>query len=167
MTDIISYRLSANGMWGYSYYQDETFIGKTTCQISTSSTVRVTGEDVEWYSSFNIDTEIVPGVSRRIKDNLTGEELYRIVFWRPGLYEIAARTDTGGWSRTVEERKGAYFFGRTGMPVSAIMERIIESDWTPPTGMQIEPAFRTRFFEQEDSPGFLMMVLSFPAMKMI
>ena len=96
MTDIISYRLSANGMWGYSYYQNENYIGKTICQISTSSTVRVTGEDVEWYSSFNIDTEIVPGVSRRIKDNLTGEELYRIVFWRPGLYELAARTDTGG-----------------------------------------------------------------------
>ena len=101
------------------------------------------------------------------KDNLTGEELYRIVFWRPGLYEIAAKTDTGGWSMTVEERKDAYFFGRTGMPVSAITERVMESDWTPPTGMQIEPAFRTRFFEQEDSPGFLMMVLSFPAMKMI
>lgn len=167
MTDIISYRLSANGTWGYSYYRNEILIGKTTCQMNTSSTVRVTGEDVEWYSSFNIDTEIVPGVSRRIKDNMTSVELYRIVFWRPGLYELAARTDTGGWSMTVEEQKGAYFFGRTGMPVAAITERIAETDWTPPTSMQIEPAFRTRFFEQEDSPGFLMMVLSFPAMKMI
>ena len=53
------------------------------------------------------------------------------------------------------------------MPVSAITERIIETDWIPLAGMQIEPVFRTRFFEQEDSPGFLMMVLSFPAMKMI
>ena len=60
-----------------------------------------------------------------------------------------------------------YFFGRAGMPVSAITERIIETDWNPLAGMQIEPVFRTRFFEQEDSPGFLMMVLSFPAMKMI
>ena len=33
MTDIISYRLSANGTWGYSYYQNETLIGKTTCLL--------------------------------------------------------------------------------------------------------------------------------------
>ena len=167
MTDIISYRLTANGTRGYAYYQDEKLIGKTSGQISTSSPVRVEGEDTEWYSSFNIDTEIIPGVSRRVKDNRTGEELYRIIFWKPGLYEIAARTDIGGWSMTVEERNGMYFFGRAGMPVSAITERIIETDWNPLAGMQIEPVFRTRFFEQEDSPGFLMMVLSFPAMKMI
>ena len=167
MTDVISCRLSVNGAWGYAYYQDEKLIGKTTGQISTSSTVRVEGEDTEWYSSFNIDTEIIPGVSRRVKDNRTGEELYRIIFWRPGLYEISARTDTGGWSMTVEERNGMYLFGRAGMPVSAITERINETDWTPPDGKEFEPVFITRFFEQEDSPGFLMMVLSFPAMKMI
>ena len=49
MTDIISYRLSATGMWGYSYYLGSEKIGETTCQISTSSTVRVTGEDIAWY----------------------------------------------------------------------------------------------------------------------
>jgi len=167
MTDIISYRLSATGMWGYSYYLGSEKIGETACQISTSSTVRVTGEDIAWYSQFKIDTDIVPGVSRRIKDNLTGEELYRIIFWQPGLYEFSARTDTGGWSMTVEERNGMYMFGRNGMPVSAITERITETDWVPPTGLQVEPAFQTRFFEQEDSPGFMMMVLSFPALKMI
>ena len=98
---------------------------------------------------------------------MTGEELYRIIFWQPGLYEIAARTDTGGWSMTVEERNGMYLFGKAGMPVSAITEWISEAEWIPPSGIQPEPVFRTRFFEQEDSPGFMMMVLSFPAMKMI
>ena len=79
MTDIISYRLSAAGMWGYSYYLGSEKIGETTCQISTSSTVRITGDDIAWYSQFKIDTDIVPGISRRIKDNMTGEELYRII----------------------------------------------------------------------------------------
>ena len=68
---------------------------------------------------------------------------------------------------TVEERNGMYMFGRNGMPVSAITERISETEWVPPAGLQVEPAFQTRFFEQEDSPGFMMMVLSFPALKMI
>lgn len=167
MTEIISYRLSATGRWGYSYYQGMEYIGETACQIGPSSTVRVVGDGLVWYSPFRLDTDIVPGVSRRIRDNLTDKELYRIIFWRPGLYEFSARTDGGNWSMAAEERNGMYLFCRRGMPVAAITERITEADWVPPTGMHIEPAFRTRFYEQEDSPGFLMMVLSFPAMKMI
>jgi len=167
MTEIISYRLSATGIYGYSYYQGHQYIGETSCQIGCSSTARIAGEDIAWYSSFRIVTDIVPGVSRRINDNRSSEELYRIIFWRPGLYEFVARTDSGEWTMTAEERNNMYLFGRQGMPVSAITERISETDWLPPAGMQAEPAFRTTFFEREDSPGFLMMVLSFPALKMI
>ena len=68
---------------------------------------------------------------------------------------------------TVEERNNMYLFGRNGMPVAAITERISEAEWIPSSGMLIEPAFRTTFFENEDSPGFMMLVLSFPAVKMI
>ena len=167
MTEIISYRLSSTGMWGYSYYQGQEYIGETTCMISTSSNVRIIGDDITWYSQFKIDTDIVPGISRRIKDNLTEEELYRIIFWQPGQYAIVARTESGNWSMNVEERNGMYLFGRSGMPVSAITERVEEAEWLPPSAIQTEPAFRTRFYEQEDSPGFQMMVPSFPALKMI
>ena len=167
MLEIISYRLSATGVWGYSYYRGKEYVGETNCQIGRSATVRITGEDIVWYSPFKIDTDIVPGVSRRIRDNMTEEELYRVIFWRPALYEFVARTDAGDWSMIAEERNGKYLFCRQGMPVSAITERLHEAEWIPPTGMQIEPAFRTTFFEQEDSPGFQMMVLSFPALKMI
>ena len=167
MLEIISYRLSATGVWGYSYYQGKEYVGETACEIGRSSTVRITGEDIAWYSPFRIVTDIVPGVSRRIMDNRTEEELYRIIFWRPGLYEFAARTNAGNWSMTVEEVGGRYMFVRPGMPVAAVTERRPESDWIPSTGTRIEPAFRTVFYEQEDSPGFVMMVLSFPALKMI
>lgn len=167
MLEIISYRLSATGIWGYSYYQGKQRIGETTCQIGQSGTVRIVGEDIEWYSPFRLATDIVPGISRRIMDNRTEEELYRIIFWRPGLYEITARTDEGDWSMTVEELNGKYMFAQNGMPAAAVMERLFETEWIPPTGARPEPAFRTTFFSQEDSPGFLMTVLSFPALKMI
>ena len=168
MLEIISYRLSATGVWGYSYYRGREHIGETACEIGRSSTVRITGDDITWYSPFRIVTDIVPGVSRRIMDNVTEEELYRVIFWRPGLYELTARTDTGNdWSMTVEEVGGRYMFVRHGMPVSAVTERLQETEWIPPTSTRIDPAFRTTFYEQEDSPGFLMMVLSFPALKMI
>ena len=167
MKEVISYRLSATGIWGYSYYDGKEYIGETACQIGRNSTVRIIGGGIVWYSSFTIDTDIVPGVSRRIKENLSDHELYRIIFWRPGLYEFSARTDTGNWSMTVEEINGMYLFGQSGMPVSAITERICNTEWTPATSMEIEPAFRTTIYEQEDSPGFLMLILSFPALKMI
>ena len=167
MLEIVSYRLSATGVWGYSYYQGKQYIGDTMCQIGRSATVRITGEDILWYSPFRLATDIVPGISRRVMDNQTETELYRVIFWRPGLYELSARTDSGDWTMTVEERDDRYFFVREGIPVSAVTERLYEAEWIPPTGNLVSPAFRTVFHEQEDSPGFLMMVLSFPALKMI
>ena len=167
MTEVISFRLSATGVWGYSFYRGGLYLGEAACQIGRASTVRIIGEDIVWYSQFMIDTDIVPGVSRRIKDNMTEKELYRIIFWRPGLYEFYARAERGDWSMTVEERNGMYLFGKSGMPVSAITERIAPAELVTPVGKQAEPAFRTSFFEQEDRPGFLMLVLSFPALKMI
>ena len=167
MLEMVSYRLSADGVWGYSYYQGRERFGETACELGRSATVRMTGEDIAWYSPFRIATDIVPGVSRRVMDNVTEEELYRVIFWRPGLYEFTARTDTGGWSMTAEEIGGKYMFVRPGMPVAAVMERLQEAEWVPPGNTRTEPAFRTVFYEQEDSPGFLMMVLSFPALKMI
>ena len=168
MTEIISYRLSATGIWGYSYYQNRLYIGETSCRIGRSSSVRITGEDISWYSPFSIDTDIVPGISRRVNDDRNARELYRVIFWQPGLYELIAKAENGEtWSMIVQERNNMFLFGQQGMPVSAITERIGEAEWLPPTAMQIEPAFRTSFFDREDSPGFLMMVLSFPALKMI
>ena len=167
MTEIISYRLSATGVWGYSYYHGREYVGQTTCQIGRSSTVRIIGQNIVWYSPFRIDTDIVPGVSRRIKDNMTEQELYRIIFWRPGLYEFYARTAAGDRSMTVEERNGMYLFGQAGMPVAAITEKIRENAWIPPSGMRTEAAFRTVFYELENNHAFLLAVLSFPALKMI
>ena len=167
MLEIVSYRLSATGFWGYSFYRNRQETGRTGCRIGTTSTVRITGEDVDWYSQFNIDSRLVPGVSRKVKDNGTGEELYRIIFWRPGLYELSAGTSEGEWSMIVEEQGTKIAFGRFGLPAAAVTERIGEAEWLPASAMRAEPAFRTVFYEQEDSPGFLMMVLSFPALKMI
>lgn len=167
MTTIVSYRFSETGAWGYFYYAGRTPVGGTDCQLSTKSTVTITGDGLLWYSSFGILTDLMPGISRRVNDNLSGKELYRIIFWRPGLYEISSRTERGDWALNVEERDGMYLFGAPGKPVAAITERTEEANWIPPSRMQLKPAFRTNFFEEEDNTVFRMMVLSFPALKMI
>lgn len=167
MTEITTYRYAVSGEWGYAWYAGRVPVGGCSCQISMSSAVRITGDEVLWYSQFGIGTQIMPGVSRRVNDNRTGREVYRLIFWQPGLFFVAAAPDRGKVTLNVEERNGMYLFGEAGMPVAAITERIAGAEWIPPSRYELQPVFRTTFFEGDSSEGFRLMVLSFPALKMI
>ena len=100
------------------------------------------------------------GTSRQVKDNQTGLEVYRIIFWQPGKYEIR----TAETSRYTEIRNGIYLFGKPLMPVTAMTERIGEAEWIPPKNAEVEPYFRTTFYEDVNE-AYRMMVLSFPALR--
>ena len=129
--------------------------------VSPSAPVMITGPEISWYSKFNIDRDIVPGTGRWVKDNQTGLELYRIIFWRPGMYEGRS---AGGDSVQAEIREGAYLFGKPQQPAAAATEKFRGGDWVPPGRMKAEPWFRTVLFEPV-SDAFLMMVLTFPALR--
>lgn len=162
MTDIITYRLTGRGVWGYEFFDTEqSQIGFVRNGLSSSEPVLIEGEGINWYSIFGLDNTIVPGTGRRVKDNRNGAEIYRIIFWRPGLYEVRS---VAGESVQVEVRDGAYLFGPPESPATALMQRISEAEWVPASGYDVEPYFRTIFYE-DVSPGFQMMVLSFPALR--
>ena len=163
MKEIITYRLTATGVWGYEFYHPEqTLIGSVRSVVAPSAAVRIEGMELNWYSRFDIDTRIVPGTGRKVKDNLTGEEVYRIIYWQPGLYQVRSADDR---SIQVEIRKDAYLFGKPLMPVTAMTERISEAEWIPMKNLEVSPCFRTTIYE-EISDVYLMMVLSFPALRM-
>ena len=163
MREIITYRLSATGVWGYEFYHpDRTLIGSVSSVVAPSAAVRIEGGPIQWYSRFDIDTRIVPGTGRKVKDNRTGDEVYRIIYWQQGLYQVRSADDR---SVQVEIRKDAYLFGKPMMPVTAMTERITEADWVPANHMEVRPYFRTTVYE-EISEEYLMMVLSFPALRM-
>ena len=163
MREIITYRLSATGVWGYEFYHpDRTLIGSVSSVVAPSAAVRIEGGPIQWYSRFDIDTRIVPGTGRKVKDNRTGDEVYRIIYWQQGLYQVRSADDR---SIQVEVRKDAYLFGKPMMPVTAMTERITEADWVPANHMEVRPYFRTTVYE-EISEEYLMMVLSFPALRM-
>ena len=163
MREIITYRLSATGVWGYEFYHpDRTLIGSVSSVVAPSAAVRIEGGPIQWYSRFDIDTRIVPGTGRKVKDNRTGDEVYRIIYWQQGLYQVRSADDR---SVQVEIRKDAYLFGKPMMPVTAMTERITEADWIPANHMEVRPYFRTTVYE-EISEEYLMMVLSFPALRM-
>lgn len=161
MTEIITYRLYETGRWGYEFYDaGRNRIGSVNAVIATSSPVLIEGPVLCWYSQFGIDSMIVPGTSRQVKDNRTGLEVYRIVFWQPGKYEVRS----GEESVHAEIRNGIYLFGKPLMPVTAMTERITEAEWLPPKNMNVEPYFRTTFFENVNK-AYMMMALSFPALR--
>lgn len=160
---VISYRMTRTGVWGYSFYHENDGLGIVSSDIGPVSTARVQSRSVQWYSQFNIDTNIMPGVSRKVKDNLSGREIYRIVYWGPGLYEFAVGDRPT--SLFAEERKGMYLFGTQGMPVAAMTERISPEDVKDPVTVEGEPYFRTTFFDELPGEADLMLVLSFPALR--
>lgn len=162
MTEIITYRLTGRGVWGYEFFDPErSQIGFVRNGLSAAEPVFIEGSGINWYSIFGLDNTIVPGTGRRVKDNRDGREVYRIIYWRPGMYEIR----TPLWEPVqVEVREGAYLFGPPESPAIALMQRISEADWIPSSGYDVEPYFRTIFYE-DVNPAFQMMVLSFPALR--
>ena len=159
ITEVISYRLSATGIWKYEFRLDGERIGSVTSIVSPTEPVRIEGPEIQWYSRFDFDPEIVPGVSRRVKDNKTGEEFFRIVWWRPNLYEVRRNRE----SIQVEIRNGCYLFGLPMMPVTAMTERTSGQPILL-NGREAECWFRTMLFDPV-SPEYMMMVLSFPALR--
>ena len=158
MNPIISFRLTNTGAWGYRFYNGPQLLGTASCIISHSSLIRIEAPGISWYSSFNMDNTIVPGISRRVRDSITGEDIYRIIYCQPGFYRMI-RDDA---NVLVERRNGAYLFGNQGMPVTAMTERIEEWPWKP---ADAEPYFVTKVFEEGVSREFLMAILAFPALR--
>ena len=159
MTEIVTYRLSATGIWQYEFCRDGETIGSVVSIVSPREPVRIEGGKISWYSRFDLDMDIVPGISRKVKDNRTGEEVYRIVWWKPNLYEVRGREK----SIQVEIHNGSYLFGDPLMPVTALTERTSGKSRLV-RGQEAEKCFRSVFFEPV-SDGYLMMALSFPALR--
>ena len=160
MEPVLSFRMTGTGIWGYRFYQQNNLIGSTTGTVASSSVARIEAPGISWYSPFNVDTIIISGVSRQVKDNQTGDEVYRIVYLQPGYYRMMNMQN----GLTVERRNDMYLFGEPGMPVLAMTERIHECSWIPPEA-NLEPFFKTTVFEEAIPDRLLLAVLSFPALR--
>ena len=65
----------------------------------------------------------------------------------------------------VEIREGDYLFGKPETPVTAMSRRIQEADGRPGyRDLDVIPYFRTIFYE-DVSEAYMMMALSFPALR--
>ena len=158
MEPIVSFRKAGTGAWTYQFYEGRQLIGSASCVMKMNSTVRIDAPGISWHSSFNMEDTIVPGISRKVKENSNGDEVYRIVYCQRGFYRMIR----GDANILVERRDGAYLFGTEGMPVTAVTERNDEWPWRPPDN---EPYFVTKFFGEKISREFRLAVLAFPALR--
>ena len=154
---VIAYRVTDTGVWSYHFYLGRQPVGKISCVLSMLSTVRIGTGAVSWYSTFHMDTQVAPGVSRKVMDDRSGLEVFRVVYCEPGFYRIMG----GQLNLLVECRDNAYLFGNPGQPVLALTERIREWPWVPAG----EPFFQTTVYEEDTSPELLAAMLAFPALR--
>ena len=131
------------GEWKYEFYQDSILIGTAVVTIG-SEPVKIEGKGFRWFSSFDMDE--TPDIVRSITDE-QGNEVYRLVYRQQGFYQAKSRNNTVD----IEIKNRRYLFGAAGMPVTAMMEKT-------------NIGFRTTFFE-DVSDGYMMMALSFPALR--
>jgi len=159
--ELITFRISGRGVWGYEFYDEaRQKIGSVSSSVSPSLPVRIESQNIHWYSRFEMDTTIIPGIGRRVHDNQTGNEVFRLIYWRPGLYQVRSNSQ----SVQVEVKEGRYLFGQQGMPATALSERIPDIGWQPASSFEYEAYFKTTFYE-EVNEVFALMVLSFPALR--
>ena len=162
MKEFLTYRLSGTGVWVYEFYDaSRNRIGSVGAEIAPAAPVRINGENISWYSRFNLDNTIVPGTGRQVKDSRTGSEVYKVIYWRPGLYQIRYTNDA---SLQVEIREGRYLYGNPQEPVTAMTLRIESTEWTPTYALDVRPWFRTTVYK-DLTPEELMTLLSFPALR--
>lgn len=162
MKEITTYRLSGTGVWVYEFFDTRrNRIGSVGSEIAPSAPTRISGEGISWYSRFNLDNTIVPGTGRQVKDSRTGAEVYKVIYWRPGLYQIRYTNDI---SLQVEIREGRFLFGNPDEQVAAMTLRIDDAAWKPAYALDVRPWFRTIVYRETD-PEMLMTLLSFPALR--
>ena len=162
MKEITTYRLSGTGVWVYEFYDAaRNRIGSVGSHVAPLTTARIQGPDIGWYSRFDMDNTIVPGAERKIMDEHTGLAVCKVIYCRPGLYQIR---NTNGTSLQVEIREGRYLFGNPQDPVTAMTLRIETAEWKPSYALDVRPWFRTVVYTDTD-PTEMMTLLSFPALR--
>ena len=85
---LIGYRFDATGVFGYSYYTTTDKVCSVSTIVAPSAPVMIHGRSTTWRSDFDKNCTICPGLTRSITDELSGIQIFRIVYKDRGEYEI-------------------------------------------------------------------------------
>lgn len=163
MIEITSFRFVTTGVWGYKFYDEQhNELGSVKADVLPSQPLQISAKGIDWYSSFDMSHMVVPGICRYVKNRQNGQEVYRVIFCESDLYQVSTSDNR---TIQVEKRDENLLFGKPGEPAIAVSKRIREARWRPRIGYcDVQPYFSTVFYEDVNLE-YMMMVLSFPSLK--
>ena len=155
---------SSTGVFGTYYYDDNHLeVFGVSSLVTPFSHARIKMGERTWYSDFDPETTLFPGIFRQILKFGTKEQEARIVHRGPGQSQIITQED----AFYVREVPDGYEFyapavGSGRMTVIARITRIKTADWLPEKlGFEMDPSFRVELY-QPAGVSFTMRVLSYP-----
>ena len=157
----IGYRFDATGVFGYRYCSTTTDKFCTVSSIAApSSPVMIHGNDVTWKSDFDSFKTIFPGDTRYVNDELTGTNLFRIVYKDIGKYEInnsiVVYCDTGKYTFCCDNKVIATITRLSGK--SGHIKKPLDNYYN------YEPYFEVTADDKIDTE-LLMVILAFPMLQ--
>ena len=155
---LIGYRIDITGWFGYKFYQNGSSICTVSSIVAPSVPVMIHSDGIAWESNF-VQSTIVPGLSRSINDARHGKQIARIVYERPGEYEIDA-------SIKVRCTPGEYTFYKDSRVIATIKKVDDKSMYPrlPDTIYDFEPYFEVTT-NNEIPTQLLMVILAFPMLQ--
>ena len=166
MCEIVTFCLYNTDFWGYEFYSlTEEKIGSVVMVFPQSEQMQIESEHCHWSSWSDKWQTLAPGMYRLVLDNSTGEEVYRLIYRSSGEYLL--KTEDGR-IMTVEIQDDRFCFRENGGLLLATTERIQQAGYRPRINrcMDVEARFKTTF-QGEVTEKEVMMVLSFPTLKLI
>jgi len=153
---LIGYRFVATGVFGYTYYSTGDQVCSVSSMVAPSASVMIHGNSVIWESNFSCCT-VFPGLTRSVRDESTGTQLFQIVYKDTGEYEINK-------SITAYCDAEKYTFCLDGTVIAKITRFSGSADhFIKPsdTGYNYEPYFEV-VADCEIDTELLMLILAFP-----
>lgn len=161
---INGYRYSATGVFGYEFYQNKSKICTQSGTVMPSSLVRITGFGREWYSEFDMESTIVPGLARHIVYAGTNERVYKIVFRESGKFDIFIGNEC--IHVCIADDSYAFIYNENQIATISSVGKTENLQECMPTSIQYEI---DSYFDVECAQGIrediLLAILSFPILR--
>lgn len=158
---VTGYRYCATGIWGYDFYREQEKLCTVSGLVIPSPPVRICGFEREWYSEFDEESTIVPGLTRYVFDSKTSREVARIIYKNAGKYEVLISQNHIN-VYIVEDEYGFY---RNGHIIASIKRIHENNNLIPPmSDFDIEPYFSI-FLAKQIELEIIMVILAFPMLQ--
>lgn len=157
---ITGYHYTATGVCGYAFYSDKNKICDVSSLMVPDFPVGFLNEEISWESTYDIDSTIVPGLTRYIHDKSTGKNVAGIVYPDSGLFELADDI------LVVCHPRSSYSFIRDKRLIAEISPYEGSAEWLPDDYNEWEAQYDISLKKELDLRTKIL-ILAFPMLRFV